>query len=306
MSIVIATHDGVFHGDDVLAVAIAKNFFEQKGERVYLRRTRDPDRLASADVVIDVGGEHDPDSLRFDHHQWREITPEVAQRDDGPDRAAAGLVWQKFGRFIARDAIEGHHAIGLSEAVDQVVSAVDQRIIQPVDRDDLRRESTPGGLYQLVSQMNPRAIDYPAPEAYDEAFGEAVDWMEGVLQGAIDSAVERATAAKLAVDKGRQLSEHPHVYVLPFYADGFEEATPWCGQAESSDLPLHMKSDELLCAIFPDAPSGEWRIKVLRDRDVTIPEEAKEVDGAVFVHPSGKIAGALAEEAAIEMADMLA
>lgn len=32
-------------------------------------RTRDPEKLASCDIVVDVGGEYDPQRHRYDHHQ---------------------------------------------------------------------------------------------------------------------------------------------------------------------------------------------------------------------------------------------
>lgn len=32
-------------------------------------RTRDPELLAECDVVVDVGGEYDPERHRYDHHQ---------------------------------------------------------------------------------------------------------------------------------------------------------------------------------------------------------------------------------------------
>lgn len=32
-------------------------------------RTRDPQRLAQCNVVVDVGGEYDPERHRYDHHQ---------------------------------------------------------------------------------------------------------------------------------------------------------------------------------------------------------------------------------------------
>ena len=66
MPLSIATHNGTFHADDVLAVALIRAFLD---EEATVDRTRDPDRLARADVVIDVGGEYDPIRRRFDHHQ---------------------------------------------------------------------------------------------------------------------------------------------------------------------------------------------------------------------------------------------
>lgn len=32
-------------------------------------RTRDPEKLAACDIVVDVGGEYDPQRHRYDHHQ---------------------------------------------------------------------------------------------------------------------------------------------------------------------------------------------------------------------------------------------
>jgi uncharacterized UPF0160 family protein len=63
---VIATHDGPFHADDVMAVALLRTFVDPAAELV---RTRDPARIAKADLVVDVGGVYDPARGRFDHHQ---------------------------------------------------------------------------------------------------------------------------------------------------------------------------------------------------------------------------------------------
>lgn len=66
MPLSIATHHGTFHADDVLAVALVRAFVDAEAT---VDRTRDPGRIAQADIVIDVGGEYDPDRRRFDHHQ---------------------------------------------------------------------------------------------------------------------------------------------------------------------------------------------------------------------------------------------
>ena len=62
----VATHHGSFHADDVLAWALIRVFLDPQAELI---RTRDEGVIQSADVVIDVGGVFDPDSSRFDHHQ---------------------------------------------------------------------------------------------------------------------------------------------------------------------------------------------------------------------------------------------
>jgi len=66
MPLRVVTHDGSFHADDVLAFALIRAFRDPGAELV---RTRDRDRIAAADVAIDVGDEYDPARWRFDHHQ---------------------------------------------------------------------------------------------------------------------------------------------------------------------------------------------------------------------------------------------
>lgn len=61
-------------------------------------RSRDPEALAAADVVIDVGGVYDPDAQRFDHHQRG--FEEVFGHGYVTKLSSAGLVYKHFGRGI--------------------------------------------------------------------------------------------------------------------------------------------------------------------------------------------------------------
>lgn len=79
MAFEVGTHSGTFHADDVLAFALIQRFVEPAATIV---RTRDLDRLATCDIVIDVGGTYDPATKRFDHHQ-------ITYR--GP-RSSAGMI----------------------------------------------------------------------------------------------------------------------------------------------------------------------------------------------------------------------
>jgi uncharacterized UPF0160 family protein len=90
---VIATHDGGFHADEVFALAALTILYPE----ATIVRTRDPAQLAQADIVVDVGGEYDPARLRFDHHQ----RGGAGARDNGIPYAAFGLVWKHFGEQIA-------------------------------------------------------------------------------------------------------------------------------------------------------------------------------------------------------------
>ena len=57
----IVTHDGNFHADDVFSVAALKCIFPS----FELIRTRNPEIIAKADIVLDVGGEYWSSSSRI-------------------------------------------------------------------------------------------------------------------------------------------------------------------------------------------------------------------------------------------------
>ncbi|MCP5078559.1 MAG: MYG1 family protein, partial [Psychromonas sp.] len=53
----IVTHDGNFHADDVFSIAALKCVFPSFN----LIRTRDAEIIKQGDIVLDVGGEYDPE-----------------------------------------------------------------------------------------------------------------------------------------------------------------------------------------------------------------------------------------------------
>lgn len=64
---VVATHSGTFHCDEALGVAMLRKLPEFASAR--LIRTRSEEQLATADIVLDVGGVYDAERHRYDHHQ---------------------------------------------------------------------------------------------------------------------------------------------------------------------------------------------------------------------------------------------
>lgn len=63
----LGTHDGTFHADEVTACALL--LLTNQIDRDKIKRTRDPEVLATCDFVCDVGGIYDPSQKLFDHHQ---------------------------------------------------------------------------------------------------------------------------------------------------------------------------------------------------------------------------------------------
>ncbi|MCA9351497.1 MYG1 family protein [Patescibacteria group bacterium] len=115
----IVTHSGSFHADDIFACATITLYLKRLGKPYRIVRTRDEVLIKKADIVIDVGGIHDPGTNRFDHHQ----PGGAGERDGGIPYAAFGLVWEAYGPL-------------LSKGSEDVFNDIDRRIVQPIDAID--------------------------------------------------------------------------------------------------------------------------------------------------------------------------
>lgn len=197
----IATHDGSFHADEVFAVAA----LAQLGEPTEVIRTRDRDVLAGADVRVDVGFRHEPASGDFDHHQ-RDFD---GVRANGVRYASFGLVWREFGARIC----DGDH-----EAAD----AVDASLVQGVDANDTGQQLTEtliDGVYPLsvngiVGGFNARWDEPLTPEQERARFDAAVELARGILAREIQSAAAGRRSARIveeaiAAAPDRRLIELP-------------------------------------------------------------------------------------------------
>ena len=143
--VVIATHNGEFHADDLMACAIAKRYLTAMGLDVKIIRTRDQTAIDKADIAIDVGGVHEPGKLRFDHHQDRQSKV-----------ASAGMLLNFFRDSVNRDFD------GLSEVVGNI------------DRCDLTGK--PCGLAEKLGAFNPTWEE--DPKTADKRFEEALNVLE--------------------------------------------------------------------------------------------------------------------------------
>lgn len=98
----IGTHDGSFHCDEALGCFLLQQTSAYSGGEIV--RSRDPEVLATCDVVIDVGATYDLAKNKFDHHQ-KGFT-EVFGFGFTTKLSSAGLVYKHFGREIVARALE--------------------------------------------------------------------------------------------------------------------------------------------------------------------------------------------------------
>jgi uncharacterized UPF0160 family protein len=151
----IVTHSGKFHADDVWAVAVLDIVFQG----CTLVRTRDPKKVMEADFAVDVGGIWDAPTGRFDHHQ----KGFSGARQSGVIYASAGLVWKEHGARCVEKIAEAHAGYMVTtEQAQQIAHAIDHDLVQYLDMSDTgAARNAPGGygLSAVISGFNPTWID---------------------------------------------------------------------------------------------------------------------------------------------------
>lgn len=90
----LGTHNGKFHLDEVMATAILINIFPD----ARLLRTRDEYALKQCDIIYDIGGVFNVDTLRFDHHQ--RYFDETFSSEFDVKLSSAGLVYRHFSDLL--------------------------------------------------------------------------------------------------------------------------------------------------------------------------------------------------------------
>ena len=199
---IIATHSGKFHADDVWAAAVLNLMFPGSE----LVRTRDPAVIARADFAVDVGGVWDPEKGRFDHHQ----KGFQGARASGVVYASAGLVWKEYGpRCVSLVAEQAGHALNLTQATE-IAHAIDADLVQYLDMSDTgAARNAPGsyGLSAIISGFNPSWLDEQAAGSAEAAdamrmtrFRRAMDIATDILRNGVLYRV----GALLAVQQVRQ------------------------------------------------------------------------------------------------------
>ena len=200
----IATHDGSFHADEVFAIAALMLL----GEPVEVLRTRERDALARADLRVDVGFRYDPSTGDFDHHQ-REFD---GIRANGIRYASFGLIWREFG-------------VRVCHGDPEVAQGLDVSLVQGVDANDTGQQLTESlveGVYPLtvngvVGAFNARWDETLTPEQERLRFDEAVDLARGILAREVLSAASGRRSARIVQDAIAAATD-PRLIELPVNA----------------------------------------------------------------------------------------
>ncbi|MBA6410023.1 MYG1 family protein [Pseudoalteromonas sp. 5Ae-yellow] len=282
--ITVVTHNGNFHADDVFSIAVLKHTLPA----FKLVRTRDKALIESADIVVDVGGEYNPDTGRFDHHQ----RGGAGERENGTPFSSFGLIWKKYGLTLCNDnqAVADRVDSGLVSTIDAIDCGYVKGVVEGIT------------LSQTISMFNPT---WEEESNFDACFDEAVEFAARMLTRFIASA-HGSVNAKAIVAKAIENAEDARVIVL-------EKYTPW-------KKTVHILSSDALYMVYP-SHSGQWILQTVpvepgsfEDRkslpkawsglsDEAFVDETG-IEDAVFCHNGLFIAGTKSFESTMKLAAM--
>jgi uncharacterized UPF0160 family protein len=275
----VVTHDGCFHADDVFAVATLQMAL---GEFTVVR-TRHPDVIERADIVVDVGAVYDATKNRFDHHQ----KDRAGARENGILYSSFGLVWKAYGHRVCEFPL-------IQEIVDRV-------LVQPIDATDNGQVLFQGGTpcfkgvdsYSLSSAVSTFNPCWHEMKGYDLAFSKAVQFARRIIEREIASAAG-SVLAEVEVANAIQDAHGGPLIELPQFM-------PWGDQVRD-------RAPNALFVIFP-SETETWMVQAVNAKPGTFEsrkllpalwaglrdqafQEVTEVADAVFCHPGRFICGA--------------
>ena len=287
--LIIVTHSGSFHTDDVFAVAAILLVLKEKPVVARIVRTRDEAVIAEADFVVDVGAVYDLAKERFDHHQ----NGGAGARENGVPYAAFGLVWKKYGEQLASSS--------------ETAAIIDRNLVQFVDSMDngvgeLRSvavDALPYTVREIISAFNPGWDEDSLDQ--DVRFSEAVNFASQALAREIKS-TESLLKGKDFVEEAYKKASDKRVIFL-------EKNYPW-------DCVLN-RFPEPLFVVEPT--TNGWKVYAVKDNPVSfinrkdMPLEwagkrdaelalVSGVPDAIFCHNRRFIAVAKSKEGAIALA----
>lgn len=189
----LVTHNGQFHADEVTAVALLALFDKINLAEVNISRTRDPQLIEQADIVLDVGAIYDLSSLRFDHHQIV-----------GGSVSSAGLVWA----WIKQTNTDHYPEI--------------DALIKAVDAHDCGVAMMPEFSFPdiIASYNDSEPLN---DELQLNAFDKALQVALSLLKSLIEKQQRRLPALRMIEQAPVEIIGPQHVLVLPEYCKGWAE-----------------------------------------------------------------------------------
>ena len=270
----IVTHANPHHAGEVFAIAMLSLL-----KRVRVLRTNDKALIQCVKkdgpkglIMVDVGGEFNPNRRIFDHHQ--ESFEE--HYSDYMKLSVAGLVWRHYSMMIL-----SKFDCPLPLIVEATLE-VSHDLVHGVDAKDhgYGSNSIEMSISDAVDLFNPNWDD-PEQDP-DEAFLQAVSLAQRILEKEIKKVVS-IVRAKSEIENMIAHNDNELLY-LPMYIGGWEEYIL---------KSFNPKAKKLLYCVYPD-PEGGWKIQAisvsrdnLTQKRKTLPSKWCGLSGVQFTDLTG-------------------
>lgn len=294
----IVTHNGTFHADDLFAAGVLSLVMQNENMPFEIIRTRDLEVIKNADYVFDVGGEYNPDTNRYDHHQ----KGGAGVRDNGIPYASFGLVWKHFGQKLCDGDMSAWKTID-----DEIASPIDAND-NGIDIGELKFTNIkpyPGSRVFSIFEPTWKEDANDTDSVFSEQVKKVAELLRREIKVALDDTEGREIIKSFyekAEDKRIIFLEKSFPrYLYQSVLSGFPEpvylvypsghSTNWKVEAISKS-PGVMESRKP----FPES----WRGFIRSEENLTASIEG--IEGIFFVHNSGYLANLDNKEHAIEFA----
>ena len=180
----IYVHNGVFHCDDVMCVAIMKSAFPD----IEVQRTNRPPKIYGNDVIVaDIG------FGKYDHHQ-----PNAELRPDGKKYAACGLVFRDFWQNIFPN--------------EESANAFNKKYILPIEDQDNGYAANP--LSASIFSFNVPWNKSSDVELVMSRFNKAVDYLMNIISNEVESANAKIDAGNVVNIAKEEAIENDQKYIV--------------------------------------------------------------------------------------------
>lgn len=292
-SVLLVTHNGSFHADDIFACATLSLMLEKKNENFEIIRTRDKEIINSGDYIFDVGEIYAPEKNRFDHHQ----KGGAGKRDNGIEYSSFGLVWKKFGEELCGSL--------------EIANRVDKRIVQQIDANDNGIDLYKNNFenifpYTVNDVLSIFSLTSLEDMNKDTQFFKALVWAKEILNREIKKANDKTKITEI---------------IQNFYKNSDDKRLVIIDTPEVSRYEIWDALQDFPEPLFVVYKTDEWRIVAMRSdynsfrnrKDLPsswagLREEelqrVTEVSDAIFCHRGLFLAGAKTKEGAIKLAEL--
>eukprot|EP01090_Pellita_catalonica_P005570 TRINITY_DN1568_c0_g3_i1.p2 TRINITY_DN1568_c0_g3~~TRINITY_DN1568_c0_g3_i1.p2 ORF type:complete len:372 (-),score=86.12 TRINITY_DN1568_c0_g3_i1:1212-2327(-) len=318
----IGTHDGCFHVDEILACYLLRKL--KKFEKSQIIRSRKKDELAKAGILVDVGGEYNPEKLRFDHHQrgfTTTLSPHHSTR-----LSSAGLIYKHYGHQVLTSLYPDLTDTELQDlylfvytGFIEELDAVDNGIKQ-YDTTATARYQTNSSLSARIGRMNPT---WNTPRGYNmtSLFRKAMKIVGAEFESFVEHAKSTWLPAKTEMTRAfAARTEHDpsgQIIVLPQRIPWAEHLYALERESATTTSPTEKDLRTVKFIIFPGS-SDMFRVRCVPtcakefDSRLPLPERWRglseeelsgdSIKGIVFVHANGFIGGNRTLAGALAMA----